>query len=156
MIKNFLSILAIFIILSACGFKIVNQDELRNFNIEQIISSGDKKINYFLKRKLKTYKNIENKKLIVINLNTQNTKSIKEKNIKNEITKYEIKIITEVKYNILGGGEADGFTLIKSGDYDVAEIHSQTLNNEKNLIKILTEKISDEINENLILRINEL
>ena len=154
--KKIILIFVLFTIVSACGFKVVNQDQLRNFNIEKIVASGDKKINYFIKNKLKINRNIKNKKLITLNLNTKKTKSIKEKNIRNEITKYEIKILVDIKFTILGENKVDSFALVDTGDYDVSKIHSQTLNNEKNLIKILTENISEELNENLVTKVNEL
>lgn len=154
--KKIILIFVLFTIVSACGFKIVNQDQLRNFNIEKIVASGDKRINYFIKNKLKINRNIENKKLITLNLNTKKTKSVKEKNIKNEITKYEIRILVDIKFTILGENKVGSFALVDTGDYDVSKIHSQTLNNEKNLIKILTENISDELNENLVTKVNEL
>ena len=154
--KKIILIFILFTIFSACGFKVVNQDKLRNFNIEKIVASGDKKINYFIKNKLKINRNIKNKKLITLNLNTKKTKSIKEKNIRNEITKYEIKILVDIKFTILGENKVGSFALVDTGDYDVSKIHSQTLNNEKNLIKILTENISDELNENLVTKVNEL
>ena len=149
--KKIILIFVLFTIVSACGFKVVNQDQLRNFNIEKIVASGDKRINYFIKNKLKINRNIENKKLITLNLNTKKTKSVKEKNIKNEITKYEIRILVDIKFTILGENKVGSFALVDTGDYDVSKIHSQTLNNEKNLIKILTENISDELNENCLL-----
>jgi len=154
--KKIILIFVLFTIVSACGFKVVNQDQLRNFNIEKIVASGDKRINYFIKNKLKINRNIENKKLITLNLNTKKTKSVKEKNIKNEITKYEIRILVDIKFTILGENKVDSFALVDTGDYDVSKIHSQTLNNEKNLIKILTENISEELNENLVTKVNEL
>ena len=154
--KKIILIFVLFTIVSACGFKVVNQDQLRNFNIEKIVASGDKRINYFIKNKLKINRNIENKKLITLNLNTKKTKSVKEKNIKNEITKYEIRILVDIKFTILGENKVGSFALVDTGDYDVSKIHSQTLNNEKNLIKILTENISEELNENLVTKVNEL
>jgi outer membrane lipopolysaccharide assembly protein LptE/RlpB len=154
--KKIILIFVLFTIVSACGFKVVNQDQLRNFNIEKIVASGDKRINYFIKNKLKINRNIENKKLITLNLNTKKTKSVKEKNIKNEITKYEIRILVDIKFTILGENKVGSFALVDTGDYDVSKIHSQTFNNEKNLIKILTENISDELNENLVTKVNEL
>ena len=52
----------IFIIISGCGFKIVNVSELNNFSIINISSSGDKRINYIIKNNILygTKKNEEN------------------------------------------------------------------------------------------------
>ena len=52
MMKNYFlfnNYLIIFFLITGCGFKVVNQSELINFNIENISTSGDKRINYKLK-----------------------------------------------------------------------------------------------------------
>ena len=42
------------------------------------------------------------------------------------------------------------FEISKKGDYNVANQYSQTLNNEKKLIKMLSESIAEKIIEELI------
>ena len=50
MIKSsFLIKALILIILSSCGFKVVNYSDLINFEIKEISTSGDERINYLLK-----------------------------------------------------------------------------------------------------------
>ena len=41
-------------------------------------------------------------------------------------------------------------------EYNVADQYSQTLDNEKKLIKILTNSLSDDIYDELIIRVNAL
>ena len=84
-------------------------------------------------------------KVIKIELDTKKTKSIKEKNISNEITKYQIKIIVNVKLIKTDNTNNLEFTIEREGDYVVADKFSQTLNNEKKLIGNITEKISESI-----------
>ena len=84
-------------VLLSCGFQIVDQSNVGNFNIMEITSSGNKSINHKLKNKLTISSKNNNKRPIIIDLNTTKTKKIKEKNIKNEITKYEVSISTTVK-----------------------------------------------------------
>ena len=81
---------------------------------------------------------------------------MKEKNIKNEITKYELEIIAIVTFSKLNSSEKNKFNIQVSGDYDVANQFSQTLTNEKKLIETLTEKIAEKINDNLIFRLNDI
>ena len=85
------------ILLTGCGFKVIDKRELLNFNIKEISTNGDRRINFELKNKLSDYNNTDSSKVIKIELDTKKTKSIKEKNISNEITKYQIKIIVNVK-----------------------------------------------------------
>ena len=93
---------------------------------------------------------------IKLNLVTKKNKTVKEKNINNEITKYNINITVQVTYNILGTTDKNEFKISKSGDFNVDSQYSQTLNNEKKLIEILTNDISDKIFDRLILKLNAI
>ena len=44
----------------------------------------------------------------------------------------------------------------KSGDFNVADQHSQTLNNEKNLLNNLIDDIADELYDELIVNLNDI
>ena len=142
------------ILLTGCGFKIVDKRELLNFDIKEISTIGDKRINFELKNKLSGYKDTNSSKVIKIELDTKKTKSIKEKNISNEITKYQIKVIVNVKLIKIDNTNNLEFTIEREGDYVVADKFSQTLNNEKKLIRNITEKISESIIGEIINKLN--
>ena len=142
------------ILLTGCGFKIIDKRELLNFNIKEISTNGDKRINFELKNKLSDYNDTNSSKVIKIELDTKKTKSIKEKNISNEITKYQIKVIVNVKLIKTDNTNNLEFTIEREGDYVVADKFSQTLNNEKKLIRNITEKISESIIGEIINKLN--
>ena len=142
------------ILLTGCGFKIIDKRELLNFNIKEISTNGDKRINFELKNKLSDYNDTNSSKVIKIELDTKKTKSIKEKNISNEITKYQIKVIVNVKLIKTDNTNNLEFTIEREGDYIVADKFSQTLNNEKKLIRNITEKISESIIGEIINKLN--
>ena len=82
--------------------------------------------------------NIDNKdssKEIKLNIDTKKNKVVKERNIQNEITKYEITINAKIKYFIKDENIAEEFSITKKGDYNVKSKHSETLNTEKKLTK---------------------
>ena len=85
-------ILVSLIIFTSCGFKVENKSNLSNFGISELKIEGDRRINYKIKSGLsfKTAKNSQ--KLLDLVIKSTKTKTIKEKNIKNEITKYKIDI----------------------------------------------------------------
>ena len=89
--------LIIFIIITGCGFKVVNLSELNNYNITTINIEGEKRVNYLIKNNLKKTKNDKTKEDISLFIKTKKNKNIKEKNIKNEITKYEIIITNQIE-----------------------------------------------------------
>ena len=142
------------ILLTNCGYKIIDKRELLNFNIEEISASGDKRINFKLKNKLSDYNNINSNKIISIELDTKNVKSIKEKNLNNKITKYQIKVTVNVKLIKTDNTNNLEFTVERKGDYVVADKFSQTLNNEKKLTSNIVDKISEDIIGEIINKLN--
>ena len=137
-----------------CGFKIMNNSI--NFQIIEITEEGDKKINYYLKNKLSIYSNKSNENQIQINIKTNKAKTIKEKNISDQITKYEIRIDVFVDYDIIGTKTSNKFLVSKSGFYNVETRHSETLENEKDLINLLINDLAEEILDNLTTDLNDI
>ena len=146
--NKFIQFFLIFLFLSNCGFKVVNNE--LNYTLNQIKLTGDKRINYLFKKKIfnNSKKNSEN--LINLSINTKKYKYIKEKNIKNEITKYEISIVAILNYENITNDKVKQITLSKQGDYNVASKMSDNINNEKNLIKLLTNSLSEQIIETIV------
>ena len=91
------------------------------------------------------------KKRNINQIKNSKNKSINEKNIKNEITKFEIVIISEIEITSKNTELIEKITLSNSGVYEVGSKHTQTLTNERSLIKSLTKTHIDEIIEELIL-----
>jgi len=145
-----ITIAILLILLTNCGFEIIDKRELLNFNIKEISISGDKRINFELKNKLSSYNDTNSNKIIKIELDTKNTKSIKEKNVNNEITKYQIKVVVNVKLIRTDNLNNLEFSVEREGNYVVADKFSQTLNNEKRLIDNLIDKISEDIIDEII------
>ena len=139
-----------------CGFKVVDRSKLINFDIVDVSSVGEKKINFNLKNKLMSNSYNNKNTQLMIKLNTTKKKSIKEKNIKNEITKYQIEIIASLEFEIINTKKKSNFLVKRISEYNVADQYSQTLDNEKKLIKILTNSLSDDIYDELIIRVNAL
>ena len=91
-----------------------------------------------------------------MNLYSEKIKTIKEKNIKNEITKYQILIKSEIVFNIVGKLKKYKINTSRTGDYIVADNYSTTLSNEKKLISDLVEGVSENILDEINLIINDL
>ena len=142
------------ILTSNCGFKLSNVQN--NYNISEINTKGDKRINYKLKNKILNSSKKKNQNLILVNISTKKEKNIKEKNIGNEITKYEIIITSNIEFKKITDNNFNTFTVIEKGDYTISKRYSDTLSNEKSLINTLVNDLSDEIFQNLSLRLNDL
>ena len=144
------------LVLTGCGFKVVQNSSFNNFSISDIITEGDKRINYILKNKLLSASNESENKLIQISLKTNKDKQVKERNIKNEITKYQIQIIIKVTCSEVSNGSEFEFSKSKTGDYSVSNQYSRTLSNEKKLVELLTDNIADQILNELKTKLNAL
>ena len=151
-IFSFLKSVILILIVSNCGFKVVDQSKLINFKVDSISISGDSRVSYIIKNKLLPYSKNNEKKIIDLDIEIKKNKDIKEKNIKNEITKFQISIITNVQY---GDDFSEKFAILKKGDYLVTNQYSQTLNNEKKLIKTLSENLAEELIEKLMERVGD-
>ena len=153
--RLFLALLLI-LFLSSCGFKVINQAETIDFSIAEVTTSGDKRVGFQIKNKLILYKNANFIKKLNISLQANKNKIIKEKNIKNEITKYQILI--DVKVSVIGVNSLKKleFTKSENGVYDVDAQFSNTIDNEKKLVKLLAESIADDILDEIILISNDL
>ena len=86
---------------------------------------------------------------IELEINVNKGKEIKEKNLGNEVTKCEMIINVKVDYNIISKDKSGTFTISKKGNYVVQDQYSETLIQERNLIDNLSDKIVEEIQENL-------
>lgn len=150
--KN-LYLFIILVLFSSCGFKPISS--LNNYKITKLETLGEKRINYILKSKLVTNRDNYNQR-VELKINTKKNKSIKEKNIKNEISKYTITVSADVTYKIIDQNKGDNFSISISGDFEVDDSYSLTITNEKNLIRELSNEISDEISRELLIKINDL
>ena len=111
------ALLILLILFSSCGFKAINLTNLEKFNIIEVNSSGALELIMLLiisyqKQKMTTRINIS------LTIKTEN-KNIKERNIKNEITKYEIKLSTNINIKIIEDDKNLGFNKTIVGSYDV-------------------------------------
>ena len=153
---KFILILSI-ILLHGCGFKVLDKSDANNFSIKEIVSSGDKRINYKIKNNLFVYAKQKRENEIVLYVDTKKNKSIKEKNIKNEITKYQINLEVKVSFDLLNSkSEKQNMSFNILGDYKVDKFHTKTLTNEKKLIDNLVEKISEKIAFGIGTKINDI
>ena len=155
--KTFLIIILSLGLLSSCGYKVLDKSSLANFNIIEFNSTGDNKINFFIKNKLKNkITNSKEENEIIIDLQTVKTKNIKDKNIKNQITKYEITVVSTIEVNFINKNISEIIQVSSSGNYDVVSSQAKTINNQDNLEKFLAEKVSEKILNKLVILINDL
>ena len=151
-----ISLLIIVSLTMGCGFKVLNENQNNNFLIKDIILTGDKRINFKLKNNLLTYSKNNSQNELMINLNSKKEKKTKEKNINNEITKYQITMQVELILKVLNKDIEHTINVSSSGDYLVADSYATTLDSEKKIINNLIENISEEIVKKINLKLDDI
>ena len=145
MFKNIYLIILVFILTTQCGYQVVNQKDLRQFYIKSIELEGEKILNHKIKKNVLFYSKESNNNVFNIKIKTNKTRSIIEKNIKNEIVKYQIDISSSVEFYNFETGVLFTNTFSEKGNFNVGNKNIDTRNSEKKLVEDLTEKISKKI-----------
>tara|TARA_B100001996_G_C18558141_1_gene553550 strand:- start:170 stop:649 length:480 start_codon:yes stop_codon:yes gene_type:complete len=144
------------IILSNCGFKVLDNAGSNDFNIKEIEVNGDNnRINFKIKNGILNNSREDSVNDIILKISIKKNKNIKEKNIKNEITKYEIEIKSEAKIYIIKADKTYNMPFFAKGMFNVNQKYSTTINNEKRLIENLTNQITDKIIQSINIKIND-
>ena len=153
--KRILAIIFL-IIITGCGFKVVDLSKTNNFSIGEIASSGDKRINYIIKNKLISNTDNSGEERFDLKINSVKSKTVKERNIQNEITKYIISISVSVEVNNINKNNLHKLSFTETGDYNVSKQNATNRNKEKNLVASLSQKIANKILDEINIYLNDL
>ena len=114
--KKIILIIFLLISINNCGFKIAEKKTLRGYFISEIAASGEGRINYKIKNLLNAKSEVNSERKLKITLNTKKEKKVKEKNINNEITKYQMNVTTNVVFEDISQKLSSNFTINVSGE----------------------------------------
>ena len=153
--KRILAIIFL-IIITGCGFKVVDLSKTNKFSIGEIASSGNKRINYIIKNKLISNTDNSGEERFDLKINSIKSKTVKERNIQNEITKYIISISVSVEVNNINKNNLHKLSFTETGDYNVSKQNATNRNKEKNLVASLSQKIANKILDEINIYLNDL
>ena len=153
MIKILSKIIIVILILvsTACSYQPIFSEQNYNFQVGEVILSGEKDINRVIDRKftmIKKSQNLSKRKFSVI-INSSKNKKIISNDSKGDPLKFEINIL--ITYKILENDE-----IILERDIEKSNIFNNKSDkfeldqNEKNIINNLSENISDNIISSII------
>ena len=150
-------IFGLFIFVASCGFEPIRFNNINNVSVAEITSTGHQNIYFKLANYLKQVLGFkkDNPIKIKINLETNQDKTIKEKNNKNEITKYTIIVTTKVHITFLNEGNKLNFDIIKKNQYQVDDQFSITSANERESLNQIIKNLSEEIFQTILMKIND-
>ena len=144
-----LIIINVLLFLSSCGFKSLVKENPINLNIENFITQkGDKKLGKIIRSEVILYSSKEAKKNIDIILEIDKQKQIREKNLKNRVTKYNLTLNVAV---FIKGDFEDKFTFNKTSSTTVTASSFNNFLNEERVYANLSKRIADEIKNMLAL-----
>lgn len=140
---------------TACGFQVLDTSKNNNFSVKKINNIGDKRIGFKIKNNIISATKKSSQNNLIINLDTKKIKSIKEKNIKNEITKYKISLIINVEYRLIEEVKMKKLNISVIGDHLTSKNYSDTLSNEKSVIESLIEQAAKKIVSKIAANLND-
>ena len=145
MMKKFLNLFLLLIFVTSCGYKNINLEGENDLNISQIILVGNKKIGRILQSEISLISSSEGNDKIEINLSSNKSKSVSNKDNSGKITKYDIVITADLIITNLNSEKISRKSFVKTGSFDVKTKHIDTINTEKKETRNLTNQVAEEI-----------
>ena len=125
-----------------CGYQPILNEENQKFSISQFNLEGNKRLSGLLKNNLIVVK--KNKNSLVLNIKSEKKNVVANKSQNGKVLSYALTLNFEISAsknkNII---YSKVFT--KTQNYNAADVHSGTLNNEKKLVETLIETIANEL-----------
>jgi len=129
-------------LLLSCGYQPILNKDNQNFSVSKFYLEGNKRIAGLLKNNLINTKKALN--IIELNIKSEKKTAVSNKSQSGKVLTYSITLIFEVtasdNENILFNK-----VYTKSQNYSAADVHSDTLNNEKKVVESLIETIASEL-----------
>ena len=131
-----------FFLILGCGYQPILNKDNQKFSISQFNLEGNKRLGGLLKNNLIIIK--ENENSLVLNVKSEKKTAVSNKNQTGKILSYALTLNFEI---VASKNNDIVFTKVytKTQNYPSAEVHSDTLNNEKKLVEILIESIANEL-----------
>ena len=114
-------ILILLILLTSCGFKVIDKSKQSDFFIKEINTVGDRRVNFILKNELIRNSKKDSLNQINLEITSKKIKEIKEKNIKNQVTKYGINLNVELNVKVTSKDKLFKISSSSNGNYSVAD-----------------------------------
>lgn len=145
--KNFkiITILAVSSLLLSCGFKRIDQKENSLINFQNIAVNGEQKIAYLLKNDISYISNKNAKNKYDLNIEITKQKNIKIKDKTGKVVRYSLHVTALMELESINDKTKINKRFSRSEDYEVADIHSDTIKNEKNSTKNISQQLSTDI-----------
>jgi len=148
---NYIAVIpfAIIFLVTSCSYQKMNSIDQKKFFIQEFEIDGDTRESFIIQKKIQRFSNKDSANKIKILIKLTKNKTIKEKNIQNKVTKYNLSLLADVKIVELNTTNEIKRTFVANQTYDVDDNYSNTVNNSKAANNRLIDKIVDEILDQL-------
>ena len=134
---------------TACSYQKMNSIDQKKIFIQEFEINGDTRESFVIQKKIRRFSNKDSENKIKIYINLTKGKTVKEKNIQNKVTKYNLSLSADVKIVELNTAREIKRTFVANQTYDVDDNYSNTVNNLKAASNTLIDRIIDEILDQL-------
>tara|TARA_Y100001970_G_scaffold215311_1_gene263382 strand:- start:290 stop:754 length:465 start_codon:yes stop_codon:yes gene_type:complete len=133
---------AVINLLLSCGYQPILNKDNQDFSVSKFNLEGNKRIAGLLKNNLISTKKALN--VIELNIKSEKKRAVSNKSQSGKVLTYSVTLTFEVTAS---GNENILFNKVytKSQNYSAADVHSDTLNNEKKVVESLIESIASEL-----------
>ena len=143
-----LSVLILFLC-NSCAYQKMNSVNQKKFFIQEFEVLGDARESFVIQKKIQRFSNKESENKIKISIDLKKDRTIKEKNIQNKVTKYNISLAAEIIIIDLKTTKKVKRTFKANKSYNVDDRHSNTVSNAKDANNDLIDTIVNEILDQL-------
>jgi hypothetical protein len=141
--KKIITLFLISIIFYSCGFKNLNLAD--NFKIREININNIGRETFILKNEIMNYSSNSSNTELKLDLRIKSSEEIKDKDITNTVTKYNIIVEIQLKMEDLSRNKLYNRTFSKTAEYAAANNFSDTLQNKKKVKEDSILKLSEDI-----------
>ena len=139
--------LFVLFLLSNCGYQPLFNKEAQSFSISNFNLEGNKRLGGLLKNNLISVKKDQNK--LTLSINSKKKTSVADKSMTGKVLTNALTIEFEISASDMNNNVVFSKIYTKTKNYSSADIHTDTLNNEKKLTESLIEIVANELQTDL-------
>ena len=141
---NLILVLTFLLTLTACGFKTIKNS--KNLDIQNITSSGDKRISHVIKNQLLLNSTKNGSQIITINFSSKKNKSAKTKDVAGVISNFYLTLQVDLEIKDVKGNVLVTEIFVVQTSFEATKRKSEQNTLEKTIEQKLTQELADKIN----------
>jgi hypothetical protein len=144
-IKNILSVTILSLFVFSCGFKPINQRDNKLIYFKNINIVGEQRVSYLIKNNLLLISDNDSENKYNVLVTITKDKNSKIKNTAGRVTRYTLSLKANLELTNLADNNELQKTFVRTADFNVENIHSDTISNQNRVTKNLVQQLSDDI-----------